>query len=278
MIRFVGLGLSLEQLAIGAIFRLLKCRKVYIDIYTNLWFPSVEELAKILKEHGIDVVMACREDLEGYGISKIVKEASEFDVCIATAGDPMIATTHIAIAVEAAKNNIELEIFPSTSILNTAISLSCLQMYRFGKTVTVVRPKNGVVYEYPIHVIKINRSLGLHTLILLEIDIEKDYFMTPKDAINILLDTQRLLGEKVLSEDDIVVILKALGSPRGEIKVRTIKEVLKEYFDKTVYTLIIPTKNLHPVEEDCLKIIEKLKIHHTMDIDIFKNIVKFMAI
>ncbi|MEM1541975.1 MAG: diphthine synthase [Ignisphaera sp.] len=278
MIRFVGLGLSLEQLAIGAILRLLKCRKVYIDVYTNLWFPSIDELARVLKEHGIDVIMAYRKDLEGYSISKIVREASEFDVCIATAGDPMIATTHVAIAVEAARNGVELEIFPSTSILNAAMSLSCLQMYRFGKTVTVVKPKDGIVYEYPIHVIKINRSLGLHTLILLEVDIEKDYFMTPKDAITVLLYIQRLLGEEVLSEDDVVVILKAIGSPKCEIKIRTIKEVLKEYFDKTVYTLIIPAKKLHSIEEDCLRTIEKLKTYQTINVDTFRNIVKFMAI
>lgn len=277
MIIFVGLGLSIDQLTLSSISTLLKCKKIYIDTYTSTWFPSFEELVEILNEFKIDVIKARREDLEGSKVMKIIEEASIHDVCIAVAGDPMIATTHSAIVIEAAKKDVEVGIIPSSSIFNVAISLSCLQIYRFGKPVTIVRPKNGIIFEYPLHVIKTNLSLNLHTLTLLEVDIEQNYFMTPKEAISILLNVQNKLKEKILDENDKIIVLKAIGSSESEVMIKTIREILEKNFDYTLYTLIIPAKYLHPVEEECINIVKKFKIKQIIDTTTLKNIINFMS-
>ena len=207
MLRIVGLGLSIDSLSIGNLKKLILCDKVVFDTYTNIWFPHLQLLINALKCIGRDVILANREFLEGKEIERIIEEAKKEDICIAVAGDPLIATTHSAIIVEAMKRGVEVEVAPASSILNVAVSFSCLQVYRFGKIVTVVRPKNGIIYDYPLMVIKTNRQLNLHTLLLLEIDVEKNYYMKPDEAIKILIDIQKRYGEEVLSKDDTIVII-----------------------------------------------------------------------
>jgi len=260
LIKLIGLGLSIDSLSLGAILRLLACRKVYIDTYTSIWYPSIDIIARILSRLGIDVVNARRSDLEGNAIVNIVREALDDVICIAVPGDPMIATTHSAIVVEAFARGVEVELVPSTSILNAAISISCLQAYRFGKMVTIVKPKDGIVYETPYNVLKSNRDQGLHTVALLEIDTEKNYYMTPKEALEILIDIEKKRGEKVLEEKDIVIVLESIGFETGKIICGTVKELVERRYGKALYTLIIPARKLHPVEEECIQNITKLKV------------------
>lgn len=276
MIRFVGLGLSIDTITLGALHRLLSCSKIYLDVYTSLWFPSVKLLAEILRSFGIEVVEASRKELEGASVKIVVEEATSKDICIAVAGDPMIATTHSAIVVEALGKGVGAEVLPATSILNTAVSISCLQSYRFGKMVTVVKPKNGIIYEYPLHIIKMNRGLNLHTLVLLEIDVESGYYMTPREALEILLEIQKRVGDEVITENDKVVILRALGSKSASVSVETAKEIIGKSYEKTLYTLIIPAKTLHPVEEECLRVIDRVKIEQVIDIDTLIQLATYM--
>ncbi|MEM1644355.1 MAG: diphthine synthase [Ignisphaera sp.] len=277
MIRLIGLGLSIDLVPIGALFRLLSCQKIYIDTYTSDWFPSIDYIADIFSQLGVEVVMAKRENLEGESINKIVEEAKFNNICIAVIGDPMIATTHSAIIVEALNKDIEVEVLPASSILNTAISLSCLQAYRFGKIVTIVKPKSGIFYEYPLQVIKMNRERDLHTLTLLEIDLEQKYYMTPKEAIEILLTIQKNTNDDVLKEKDKIIIIKAVGSENGRIEVMTIEEILKKEFEKTLYTLIIPAKTFHPIEEECLQNISKILVKPQVNTHSLKLVIKIIA-
>jgi len=277
MIKLLGLGLSIDFIPIGTILRLTTCRKVILDLYTSSWYPSLELLAEVLKRKGIEIVKAKRSDLEGESIIKIIEESKHKDICIAVVGDPLIATTHNAIIVEALKNDLNVEVFPASSILNIAISLSCLQAYRFGKIVTIVKPKNGIVYEYPLHVIKSNRERNLHTLVLLEIDLETNYFMTPKEALEILFNIQKTYGYKVIDYEDKIIVLKAIGYDNSSIEVKRAREILSKEYVPTLYTLIIPAETLHPIEKECLENIAKIKLKPLISIEIFKSIVDIIT-
>jgi diphthine synthase len=277
MIKLLGLGLSIDFIPIGTILRLTTCRKVILDLYTSSWYPSLELLAEVLKRKGIEIVKAKRSDLEGESIIKIIEESKHKDICIAVVGDPLIATTHNAIIVEALKNDLNVEVFPASSILNIAISLSCLQTYRFGKIVTIVKPKNGIVYEYPLHVIKSNRERNLHTLVLLEIDLETNYFMTPKEALEILFNIQKTYGYKVIDDEDKIIVLKAIGYDNSSIEVKRAREILSKEYVPTLYTLIIPAETLHPIEKECLENIAKIKLKPLISIEIFKSIVDIIT-
>ncbi len=277
MLRFIGLGLSIDNISIGNLKKLFECQKILIDSYTSIWFPDISILINILVSSGKSVIIARRRDLEGSAIEQILSESKNYDVCIATPGDPLIATTHSAILSEALKMGLRIEISPSSSIINVGISMSCLQVYRFGKVVTVVRPKNGIVYEYPFEVLKLNRELDLHTLMLLEIDVEGGYYMSPREAIEILLDIQKMKGEEILSIDDRVIVLEALMSDNGRVYVNTIEEILrrdsKEY-KLYPYTIIIPARKLHPIEDECLENIDRVLYMRSIDEKEFFNMAR----
>jgi diphthine synthase len=260
MLKLIGLGLSIDLLPIGNLLKLLKCNKILLDKYTSIWFSNNLDISEIFKVYGVEVIYASRKDLEGENIDSIVEEAKDKDLCIAVPGDPLIATTHSAIAIEALKKGVLVEIAPASSILNVGISMSCLQIYRFGKIATVVKPKNGIEYEYPLQIVKLNRSLDLHTMLLLEMDIEKNYFMTPKEAIEILINIQKRWGEEIITSNDIVIVLQAITSIKGKTYTITVNDILKEVieFKEPPYTIIIPARKLHPIEKECLDNIEKL--------------------
>lgn len=273
MIKLLGLGLSLDFLPLGALLRLFTCEKVLLDTYTSSWYPSIRLIAEVLKQKGIEVVEAGRRDLEGESIGYIIEEARHREICIAVVGDPMIATTHSAIVVEAFKNGLDVEVFPATSILNVGISLSCLQVYRFGKIVTIVKPKNGIVYDYPLQVIKSNRERNLHTLTLLEIDLEKNVYMTPREALEILFYVQKMYGYNVLSEEDEIIVLRDIGSDRGSISVEKARDILNNQYTPSLYTMIIPAKPLHPIERECIQNINKIIIKPQVTVELFKAII-----
>lgn len=263
MLRLIGLGLSIHLLPIGGLVKLLRCNKILVDTYTSIWFSEGIDLFKILNMDGIEVVYACRKDLEGKGIDVIVEEARSRDICIAIPGDPLIATTHSAIIVEALKRGVPVEVLPSSSILNVSISMSCLQVYRFGRIATVVKPKNGIEYEHPLHIVKLNRAQDLHTMLLLEMDAENNYFMTPREAIEILLNIQRRWGEEVIALDDVIIVQQAITSSKGRVYVETVNRIVDGVteFSEPPYTVIVPARRLHPIERECLDNIEKIQCY-----------------
>jgi len=259
-LKLVGLGLSAGSITLEAICKIRNCRVVYVDTYTSVWFPDIHYLALKLRSLGKEVVIARRNDLEGTAIKSLVDRAKREEICVLIPGDPLIATTHSALVVEAAKAGIDVEVGIAPSIHTAAISLSCLQVYRFGKIVTVVRPKNGVFFEYPLTVVYENRRRDLHTLMLLEIDVENRYYMTPAEALNILLEAQRRNKMDVLQLDDIIIVVEALDSDNGGVRVTTVGEALKTSFNAPPYSMIVPSKRLHPLEEECLQTVSAGKV------------------
>ena len=276
MLKLLGLGLSADTVTVGVLKKIVtECDVIFIDSYTSVWFPSISMILSTLSVIGKTIIVASRRHLEGEGIRDVIRLSQEKNVCIAVAGDPLIATTHSSIIVEAISQNIDVEVVPSVSVLNATVSFSCLQSYRFGKIATVVSPKDGIVYEYPYDVVKMNRSLNLHTLLLLEIDIEKNYFMKPYEALSILLDIQNRRSETILSGNDIVIVMADLTSCSHNVWVSTISEVLNnkhEFDSNTLYTIIIPAKRLHPMEEECLKYIRRKKLAYKCSINDKKDL------
>ena len=279
MLIFIGLGLSLDLMPLGSFVKLVRnCDKIVVDSYTSIWFPNLLELVNIFSKLGKEIVIAKRNYLEGTNPLYLIEESRKRNVCIAVSGDPFIATTHIALAVEGMNRDIDVEVVPGTSIVSVAMSVSCLQSYRFGKMVTLVKPREGIRFEYPLMVIKENRSRNLHSLLLLDLDIESGYYMTPSEAAEIIIETQKSLGIEVINANtDKLVILEALGSANQSIHLKTLNELLheKNIYKQPPYTIIVPAQKLHPIEEECLRNISKLRyrpscsiheLHHIADI------------
>ncbi len=164
---------------------------VYVDTYTMPEPEWLEGLARV--EAKGRVVPASRELLE-QGMTRIVEEARDKLVVVLVPGDPLIATTHIALLVEARRRGVEWLVVPGVSGVVSAMTLSSLQFYRFGRTITIPGPWRGIKAYSVVEYLRCNLSLGLHTLLLL--DYESGRQLQPGEAAGILLELEGKLAEE----------------------------------------------------------------------------------
>ncbi len=244
LLYFIGLGLNPKALTLEAIEVLEKIDKVIIDKYTSI-IPGFDPF--IIKKYcSCEIVFARREMLEGRGVDEIVEEASTKDIAILVPGDPFIATTHDIIRIEALKRGIKVRVIHNASIYSVAASATGLQMYRFGKTVTVVYPDSFKPYSV-VETIYDNLSRGLHTLLLLDLRVDEERFMNIKEAVDILLD---LDSERRLSRV-IGVGLARVGSSDEYLQADLLPRLKNYNYPPPPHSIIIVAKP-HPVELESL--------------------------
>ncbi len=99
---------------------------------------------------------------------QLLKEAKTKHVAILVGGDALSATTHISLLLDAHDDKIETQVIHGSSIF-TAITDTGLSLYKYGKTVTIALPEKGPV-DTAIRTIKENSEHGLHTLLLLDLN------------------------------------------------------------------------------------------------------------
>lgn len=246
MLTFIGLGLFDEKdISLRSIEEAKKADKIYIELYTSKWFGSLENLEKIV---GKKIIVAKRSDLEENS-EKILEEAKKSKIIIFVLGDPLVATTHSSLILEARKRGIKTKIIHNASIIS-AIGETGLHLQKFGPYVTIPFPERtkGKLPESIYDVIKMNKIRGLHTLCLL--DINENKVMNPKEAIKILLDLENLKKENLITKDSKIIVLSKAGSDDSKIVFNTIKNLQRMEID-TPAVLIIPGK-LHFTEEEFL--------------------------
>ena len=169
----------------------------------------------------------------------------------------MIATTHVDLRLRAIKRGIETKIIHSGSIVTAAPGLLGLQNYKFGRTTTLAFPEKEYFPTSPYTIIKQNKEMGLHTLVLLDIQADKNIYMTANQGIKLLLKMEEKLGENILSEDSIICVVARAGSPNPVLIANSVKVLLNKYFGPPLHTLIVPG-NLHFMEVEALEIIANL--------------------
>ncbi|MBP2144100.1 diphthine synthase [Methanococcus voltae] len=251
MLIMAGLGLYDEKdLTLKTLEHAKKADKIYAEFYTAiLTGTTLETIEKTLgkKIHVLD-----REKVE-YETEKLINESKDKDIMFLTAGDPMVATTHVDIAVEAKKKGIEVVIINAPSIYS-AIGITGLQIYKFGKTTSIVFPEPNYFPETPYNVIKDNLSLGYHTLCLLDIHAHENKFMTANEGLQVLLDIEERRKENILSEDTKVLVVARAGSLKPKLVYGKIKDLIKQDFGAPLHSIIV-LGNLHFMEEEALEIL-----------------------
>jgi diphthine synthase len=237
MLYLIGLGLNDENdLTLKAIEIAKKC-DCYCELYTSIWNGSLENLKNLI---GKEIKVLRRKDLEE-GQEIFIENARKNDIVLFVPGDPLIATTHIDLVYEAKRRKIPVKIIHNASIFS-AIGETGLQIYKFGKAATV--PMNGKL-ENVKTTVKNNKKLGLHTLLLLDIDIENNINMTVPEALKMLFKT------KIIKEFDEIVVFSKSGE---EIFFNIAKEFLNKKIDLPA-VLVIPGK-LHFREKDFLELFQ----------------------
>lgn len=238
MLYIIGLGLySEEDLTLKAVEIAKKC-ECYCELYTSIWQGSIKNLENLI---GKEIKILKRKDLEE-GQEIFLENVKKRDVALFVPGDPLVATTHINLVYEAKRKRISVKIIHNASIFS-AVGETGLQIYKFGKTATV--PLNGRL-ENVKTTLRNNKKLGLHTLLLLDIDRETNISMTASEAIKLLLKA------KLIKDYDKVVVFSKAG---GESQV--IYNIAKEFLAKKIdlpAVLIIPGK-LHFRERDFLELV-----------------------
>ena len=241
----IGLGLAdKKDISIKGLEIIRKCDKIYLENYTSLFKSTKEELEEF---YGKKITLAPRELMEE-GADHIVEEAKDKDVAVLIIGDPFSATTHIEFIKAAFYNGIKIEIINNASIL-TAIGITGLQLYKFGKITSI--PFDNLNLETPYEVIKKNKESGLHTLLLLDLRPEQNKFMAINEAISTLEIIEKKKKNNIINPDLLVIGCARLGSIDFLIKAGKMKEIKEFDFGKPPHCLIIPGE-LHFTEKEML--------------------------
>ena len=175
----------------------------YYEAYTAVW-PE-EELNHLEAEIGpIQKVM--RPEIEHP--EEILDLSKDKLVAVLIVGDPLQATTHVDLQLQAMEQGIDCRIIHGISITNIVTGAIGLSNYKFGRQTTLTYPYANWIATSPLEVLAINRIMSQHTLALLDLDptgagIGEQQPMRPRDAVeSIRLMIERISGEIEDIEDN----------------------------------------------------------------------------
>ena len=235
MLYIIGLGLNADGISKFGLDMIEKCKKVYIESYTVDFPYSEQELKDVIKKKAIS---ANREFIESL---KIVDEAKKMNVALLVYGSPLTATTHITLIHEAKLSGVKYKVIYNSSILD-AVAETGLQIYKFGKIVSIPAWKKNYEPDSFMEVIKQNQTIGAHTLILCDIGLEFHQAMKQLDSS---AKKHKILLKKI-------IVCQRLGTKYSKIFYRTFEEFLEFTSVKKPYCIIIPSK-LHFLEKEILE-------------------------
>ncbi|MCI4316993.1 MAG: diphthine synthase [Thermoplasmata archaeon] len=242
---FIGMGLGDERdLSRRALDRLRSSGRVFAEEYTAVLAEG--SLERLEKELGRRVERLDRAAVELQ--TPILKALDQHpSVSLLVAGDPFAATTHVALRVAAESAGHSWTYLPNASIHTAAPSFLGLMHYRFGRTVSLPFPEPGFAPRSFLDGISANLSLGLHTLLLLDLRPKEGRFLTANLALPLLLERD---SEKVVfSVDREVAVLARIGSERPAAWLGTVGQLALVDFGPPLHSIIVPASPLHFQEE-----------------------------
>jgi len=246
---FVGLGLHDEMgVSLRGLEEVRTANNVFIELYTS-FMPNFS--GKRFEEiSGKMLQRVSRKELEEESGRAILKAAENGKAVLLVPGDPLIATTHIALRIQAEKLRIKTRIVHGASVLSAVIGLSGLHNYKFGKSVTVPFP-DETSPETPYEVISQNKKAGLHTLCLLDIKAEEKRYLSIHESINALLKIEEKRREETVTMNTLVVGIARAGSKNPTVSADFVKKLLDYDFGGPPHSLVFPGK-LHFMEAEAL--------------------------
>ncbi|MBI4448808.1 diphthine synthase [Candidatus Woesearchaeota archaeon] len=244
----IGIGLCDEKdISVKGLEIVKNARAVYVEQYTNVLQVGVDRLETL---YGRKVEIAAREDIEKRG-GEIIASARDTDVAILIVGDVFSATTHSDLYLRARQAGVAVHVVHNASVM-TAIGATGLSLYKFGKTASVPFYSSEHPVDTPYTILSENLLLGMHTLMLLDLDPKTRRFMTISEAIVELRRMEERKENHIIRDNTLVVGCARLGCPDSRIAFGTLSEIEKIDFGKPPSCLIIPGQ-MHFMEEDVLR-------------------------
>ncbi|CZT00934.1 hypothetical protein WAI453_009433 [Rhynchosporium graminicola] len=270
MLYLIGLGLSDEtDITVKGLETVKKCSRVYLEAYTSILLVDTPVLESY---YGREVIIADREMVESAS-DEILRDAQNVDVAFLVVGDPFGATTHTDLVLRARELSIPIQSIPNASIMS-AIGATGLQLYNFGQTVSMVfftdNWKPASFYDR----IRENRSIGLHTLVLLDIKVkeqslenmargrkvyEPPRYMTVAQCTAQMLEIEeekRSAGEGgVYDEESLAVGAARVGGKSEKFVSGTLKQLCEsdEVLGAPLHSMVLLGRRTHELESDYVR-------------------------
>lgn len=270
----IGIGLYDEKdITLRGLEAVKICDTIYLEHYTSILSHDKEKLEELYDK---TVLIASRDLVEKEAEEKLILPAKDSNVAMLVVGDALGATTHTDLMLRAKEMGVDVEVIFNASVLN-AIGVVGLELYKFGKTTSIVFPDADWYPSTPYDVLKENLSIGLHTLCLLDIKVAEPSreemrkaiieerepkpmpprYMTVKESLEVMLRIEKDKGEGIISKETLVIGVARLGHPDMKIVAGTVEELMSVDFGEPLHSLIIPGK-LHHIEEEVIK---NLRVH-----------------
>jgi diphthine synthase len=251
---FVGLGLYDERdVSLKGLQELKDSDVVFAEFYTaKLGQFHQSQFEQLI---GKTITILSREETEkGDGI---IDAALHKKVVFLTCGDPMIATTHIDLRLRAIKQGIPTKIIHSSSIVTAVPGLLGLQNYKFGRTTTLAYPEKNYFPTSPYTIIHDNNRMGLHTLVLLDIQADRNRYMTANEGLELLMAMEAKLKHHLFTPETVACAVARAGASDAVIAADTISALQKRQFGPPLHTIVIPG-SLHFMEVEALELLAGL--------------------
>jgi diphthine synthase len=246
MLFLVGLGLSEKEIPIGTMEACRNC-ELYIDKFTSM----VEERTTdyITEQTGKRITELTRQDMEE-DAKDIVQRAKTKDIAILVGGDPLMATTHKILYIEAERQNVKTQIVHANSIITTAIGESGLDFYRFGAPCTI--PKWSHHYSPVSFYEKIEANLvnKNHTILLLDYDSKSKTTIAITDAINALEKADAHYKKGIINNKTKIILLHNMSLEDGKVISTTIENA--KTLDYSGVNIIILPAELTDIEKEAV--------------------------
>ncbi|MFA5126023.1 MAG: diphthine synthase [archaeon] len=255
MFYLIGLGLKPSHITLEALEAIKQCDQVFLEVYTSQYSEGFVD--EIQKQTGKTIKEFNRKEVEEHFESALMS-ASKNNIGLLVFGNPLTATTHIQLLIDAKEKGIKWKVIPCISITNM-IAESGLDEYKFGRTITICFHLPNFTPDGFYKQIKGNQKAGLHTLCLL--DIKKD--QTPQrlmnciEAIEVL---EKIASKKKQKNKWLYVALIGMGSENQKIipgkKAILESKEIKEIFPQSM----IITGKMNEKEKEALEKLHGTKI------------------
>lgn len=251
MLWFVGLGISgAKSIPLEAIDVLSKADIVYLEQFTSpIGKSDLVKIKKMTKGEFKSVKRWLVEDG-----NEILENAKRKKVVLLSYGDPYIATTHIELRARAIEEKIKTRTIHASSSLTSMIGECGLHFYKVGRIATIMSEMKSLTTPY--YVIYKNVIEGNHTVLLLEWNQDKNFFLDPKEALLGLIETEKGQKRSVIQLSTFAIVASRIGFKDQAIIAGKISSLKKIDFGQPPHTVII-TGRLHFTEVDALKQVGK---------------------
>lgn len=251
MLYIIGLGLrGLSSLTMEGAAAIEASSRIFFETYTSV-SPS-GTILDLEEKFGKKVEPLSREELEEE--NTLIGLASSEKVAIIVTGDPLSATTHNQIRMDAAEKGVEVIVVENASILSVVPGRLGLFPYRMGPPVSLPFPEGNFLPKSVLEKIHANQSLDLHTLLLL--DLRDGRTMYPYEALETLLKMEDKYSLGVISGDSMIFAVSRVAQDGEKLIHDTVQNILELRLQESPSALVIPAKLNHN-EVEFVKVFSK---------------------